>query len=287
MRAALRCRRGTQPGVGADSALGASAGGISLAGGTLATTASFQSARAVTLGSGGGTISPAAATSLTLSGTISGSGALVKDGAGTLILTGTNTYNRRHHHFGWHAADRKRRHHGLDCRRRGEQCEPRLQPLGHLHLPGQHYRPWLGDLHRRNRAVRLPRGLYWPHHGGERPRGAGGRRGEFLHLHGGQRRRHRRNGTIGGLVVNGGGIAAPGNSPGTIAVNGTVAFNSGSTYRVDVTPQGQHDLITATGAVTINPGASVQVVAERGVYARRAPTPFSPPAPSSPAPSVP
>ncbi|GGF67911.1 hypothetical protein GCM10007301_29530 [Azorhizobium oxalatiphilum] len=75
------------------------------------------------------------------------------------------------------------------------------------------------------------------------------------------------NGTIGGLVVNNGGVAAPGNSPGTISVSGPVTFNSGSVYRVDVTPAGEHDLIIATGAVTLSSGANVQVVAVPGVYA--------------------
>ncbi len=84
------------------------------------------------------------------------------------------------------------------------------------------------------------------------------------------------NGTVGGLVVGAGGIAAPGNSPGTIAVAGPVNFNSGAVYRVDVTPQGQHDLITATGPVTISNGASVQVVAQPGVYAPIAAMPSSP-----------
>ncbi|MFG1327591.1 autotransporter outer membrane beta-barrel domain-containing protein, partial [Xanthobacter autotrophicus] len=73
-------------------------------------------------------------------------------------------------------------------------------------------------------------------------------------------------GTIGGLVVNSGGIAAPGNSPGTLTVNGDVAFNSGSVYRVDVTAGGAHDLIEATGAVTLSSGASVAVNAGAAVF---------------------
>ncbi|WP_156410316.1 autotransporter domain-containing protein [Bosea sp. Root381] len=78
------------------------------------------------------------------------------------------------------------------------------------------------------------------------------------------------NGTVGGLVVNNGGVASPGNSPGTINVAGPVAFNSGGVYRVDVTPTGQHDRITATGAVTIDSGANVQVLAVPGAYAANA-----------------
>lgn len=78
--------------IASDGALGAS-GPISFNGGTLVTTAGFTSARNITLNAGGGTISPATATSLTLSGIIGGTGALTKGGVGTLILSGANTYS--------------------------------------------------------------------------------------------------------------------------------------------------------------------------------------------------
>ncbi|MDQ0506623.1 autotransporter family protein [Xanthobacter agilis] len=72
--------------------------------------------------------------------------------------------------------------------------------------------------------------------------------------------------TIGGLTVNEGGIAAPGYSPGTFTVKGAVAFNAGAVYQVDVTPEGAHDLITATGPVTISRTATVEVQAQPGRY---------------------
>ncbi|OZA79671.1 MAG: autotransporter outer membrane beta-barrel domain-containing protein, partial [Azorhizobium sp. 39-67-5] len=75
------------------------------------------------------------------------------------------------------------------------------------------------------------------------------------------------NGAVGSLTVLDGGVVAPGNSPGTISVAGTLGFEAGSVYRVDVTPDGAHDLITATGAVTINAGAAVEVIAVPGRYA--------------------
>ena len=78
--------------IASDGALGAS-GPISFNGGTLVTTAGFSSARNITLNASGGTISPATATSLTLSGIIGGTGALTKGGVGTLILSGANTYS--------------------------------------------------------------------------------------------------------------------------------------------------------------------------------------------------
>ena len=67
-------------------------GALGLDAGTLATTASFASARSVTLGENGGTFSTGAGTALTLGGTIGGLGTLAKTGAGTLILGGTNSY---------------------------------------------------------------------------------------------------------------------------------------------------------------------------------------------------
>src|SRR5690606_2338813 len=60
-------------------------------GGTLATTASFDSGRSVSLGSNGG-FDVASGTELGLSGAITGDGDLVKRGKGVLVLTGDNDY---------------------------------------------------------------------------------------------------------------------------------------------------------------------------------------------------
>ena len=80
----------------ADGDLGAASGGLTLGdattGGTLATTASFDSARTVTLASGGGTVDTAGGVTTGLSGQVTGAGALIKTGTGTLILSGVNDY---------------------------------------------------------------------------------------------------------------------------------------------------------------------------------------------------
>ena len=78
--------------VGADANLGAASGGITLTAGALATTATFSSARSVTLNGAaqnGAELIPSAGTTLTLSGTLSGTGGLAFAGAGTVVLTGT------------------------------------------------------------------------------------------------------------------------------------------------------------------------------------------------------
>ncbi|MBI1207738.1 MAG: DUF4347 domain-containing protein [Azospirillum sp.] len=65
-------------------------GTVTLNGGTLAATGSVTFDNTITLGSGGGTVTTEFST--TLSGVISGSGALTKTGAGTLTLSADNSY---------------------------------------------------------------------------------------------------------------------------------------------------------------------------------------------------
>ena len=78
--------------VSSDANLGAAEGGGALSGGTLATTASFETERSVTL-SQQGTIAVAGGTTLGLEGIVDGTGMLRKDGLGTLVLTGANSYD--------------------------------------------------------------------------------------------------------------------------------------------------------------------------------------------------
>lgn len=77
--------------VSSDGNLGLATGDLTFNGGTLATTASFDSGRDVNLVADG-RFDVAAATALELDGTISGSGTLFKQGAGALVLSGSNAY---------------------------------------------------------------------------------------------------------------------------------------------------------------------------------------------------
>lgn len=83
--------RGGVLSVSSDVNLGAAGTAITLDGGALASSASFASGRAINLAQLG-EIAVASTTELTLSGGISGAGALYKSGAGTLVLTGINSY---------------------------------------------------------------------------------------------------------------------------------------------------------------------------------------------------
>ena len=75
----------------ADANLGAATGGLAFDGGTLQFLSGFATNRAVALNAGGGTFDTNG-NSATLAGVISGIGGLTKIGAGTLVLSGANSY---------------------------------------------------------------------------------------------------------------------------------------------------------------------------------------------------
>lgn len=79
--------------IGADSALGGATGGLTFNGGTLQLTGNVDVAatRAISITNANGTIDTQGFTS-TVSQGISGAGALIKAGSGTLVLAGDNTY---------------------------------------------------------------------------------------------------------------------------------------------------------------------------------------------------
>lgn len=76
---------------GADAAMGAVSGGLTFTGGTLQPTSAFTIARQVSLGAGGGTIDTNG-NNILVSTAITGSGGLTKAGTGILTISGANSY---------------------------------------------------------------------------------------------------------------------------------------------------------------------------------------------------
>jgi autotransporter-associated beta strand protein len=74
----------------------------------------------------------------------------------------------------------------------------------------------------------------------------------------------------GDITINSGGVLSPGASVGTIHVNGSVAFNAGSLFTVEVDPtSGTADLLLVTGVnslVSIDPTAIFDLRPDPGVY---------------------
>ena len=77
----------------ADGSLGSALAPLTFNGGTLHTSASFSSTRAVSLTTAGSTVDTAAATNLQLTGVLSGAGGLAKTGDGILELSGQNSFS--------------------------------------------------------------------------------------------------------------------------------------------------------------------------------------------------
>ena len=126
--------------------LGAAAGALSLDGGTLAATASFSTARAITLGVGSGINVVGGATDLGVTSAIGGSGALTKLGTGVLTLQADNGYaggttiTAGTLQLARARADRPRQHPG----QRGQQRCAGVQPQQYLRLRRHRQRHGLG-----------------------------------------------------------------------------------------------------------------------------------------------
>jgi len=77
---------------------------------------------------------------------------------------------------------------------------------------------------------------------------------------------------VGDVTVNAGGALAPGSSIGTLNVDGNVHFMNDSAFEVELNAAGAADLLQATGVVTIDPGARLEIHAEVGTYSHAAST---------------
>jgi fibronectin-binding autotransporter adhesin len=274
-----------------DASLGAPSGGLAFGGGALQTTATFTTPRPVTLNAGGGSFLPNAGTTLTLAGAVGGAGGLTMAGGGTLVLAGASSYS------GGTTVNAGTLHLGLGAS---------LSPGGALTVNGGIFNlngntQTVGALSGTGGTIALGAGTLTTNSsanttlatqiigtGGLTKQGLGA-----LNLTGtntytgptsviagtlavngsltsnvavGAAGTLGGNGTITGLVTNNG-IIAPGNSIGTLTINGNFVQNAGSVYQVQVNSAGQSDRINTSGTATIN-GGMVQVQAQSGTYAR-------------------
>jgi outer membrane autotransporter protein len=281
--------------ISADNNLGDTAGPLALNGGTLQITAAgvmLSPTRAVSLGAGGGTFD--VTQSASISSGISGAGGLTKTGAGTLSLGGANTYS------GGTTVNA-----GTLQLLPGAS----LSAGGALTVNGGTFNTGgnnlsVGVLSGSGGVIAMPGGVLTADSasnttlaaaligtGSLVKQGSG-----LLNLTGantytgptsvnagtlavngsitsnvtvGASATLGGSGTIAGTVSNAGTLA-PGNSIGTLTMNGSYAQAAGSTYQVEVNAAGQGDRINVTGtpgSATIS-GGTVQVLAATGTYGR-------------------
>lgn len=254
--------------IAADSVLGTGAVtlGDTTTTGTLALTSSLSAARAFTLAAGGGTIDTATGTTATFSGIVSGNGGLAKTGAGTLILSGVNTYSG-----GTTVAA------GI-LQGTTASLQGNILDNGGVIFAQAGNGTYAGALSGSGSLTKTGAGileltgtssLAGPTHISA---GAVAINGSLANsnvsadsgttLSG--------SGTIGALTASAGAIVSPGNGgAGTLHIRNSLAQAAGSIYRADLSPQdGTSDLILVDGSASIATGAILDVAKSApGVYA--------------------
>ena len=280
--------------VNADSALGRAGTGLLLDGATLRADAALTSNRAITLNSGGGTIDNNG-NAVTLSGVLSGTGGLTKDGAGTLILSGVNGYagatviaNGILAATGGNAIPNS----SAVVMQAGSTLQVvQSQTVGSIEGTGSAAIVVGQNLTAGGNNASTVYSGTMSGGGGLVKAGSGD-----LHLSGNNTYtgdttvnggRLFVNGSVSGSVLTNagatlagsgrisgsvsiapGGVYSPGNSIGTQSVMGNVEFRAGSTFVVEADPAGNADRVAASGVVTVA-GGNVSVVAASGIYKLR------------------
>jgi len=81
-------------------------------------------------------------------------------------------------------------------------------------------------------------------------------------------------GTVSTVTIGSGGVLSPGNSIGTLTINGNLVIGSGALFRVEVDPAGtSSDLVHVIGNTTIN-GGTVEHIGNAGAYRLRSSYPI-------------
>ena len=193
-------------------------------------------------------------------GAITGTGNLIKQGAGTLSLTGGGTSNLRIASGGMvTTAQRFSGNAALDAGTSLAFNETAnaayagiLSGTGSLQKLGTGRLDLTGDSTAFTGATSVAAGTL----------AVNGKLGGTLTI--GAAGRLQGNGRVGDTTISG--TVAPGNSIGTLQVAGNIAFNPGSVYEVEIDAAGRSDQIVASGTATLG-GGTVQVVAGLGDYA--------------------
>ncbi len=244
--------------VSADNNLGSAGNTLNLDGGTLRYDMGFSSARDMVIGASNGTLNTNGFDS-TVSGAISGAGALTKSGSGKLILSGLNTYAGGTTVSAGTLAGTTASLQGnivnnaalwFEQNGNGSYADV-ISGSGSLNKAGTGTVVLSGaNTYTGNTAVSAGKLVV---NGSTIGSSTTVSSGAAL---GGS-------GTTGNLTING--ALTPGNSIGTLNVTGNVVFNPNSTYEVEVDAAGNNDKTIATGALTIN-GGTVDVRAASGSY---------------------
>ncbi len=255
--------RGGTVRISRDANLGAVSGGLTLDGGALQNTAAFTTARPVTINGRGGTFQTDA--DLAVSGAVGGDGALTKTGSAALILAGSGAYTG------------------------GTTISTGTLQLGNGGTSGSIVGDVLNNgtlaFNRSDSFIfggvisgsgvvnQIGRGTtvltaVSPFAGAANVNAGtlavnGSLAGATVTVQSGATLAG--NGTVGATTLLSGARIAPGNSIGTLTVNGAYAQAAGATYQVELDPAtSTSDLVRVNGAATLASGAGLSVVNDTG-----------------------
>ncbi|MGF7051106.1 outer membrane autotransporter protein [Bosea sp. OAE752] len=245
--------------VSRDANLGAGGTAVTFLGGALRFGASFNTDRTMLL-IGNGTVDTNGHDA-TLTGGVYGYGDLIKAGAGTLTLSGTNSYRNTLVTAGTLIGDAASisgdiaNNGAVVFNQRNDASLARvLSGTGSFTKAGGGALALTGDSSGFSGSTTVSAGTLIVN-------GALG--GGLDVLSGG---RLQGNGTVGPTTIHAGATIAPGNSIGTLTVSGDIRFEHGATYAVEVSPGGSSsDLIRASGKARLS-GGSVVHIGEDGTY---------------------